>query len=68
MAPTLEFTDPSTHPRFIREQREITALLVQILIARGRSERQAIREAEAILAPMPQDRASKRLQVARQAR
>ncbi len=51
MAPTIQYTDPYTHPRFIREQRKITAILASILIASGRSEPEALREAETVLKP-----------------
>lgn len=49
MAETFQFTDPSTHPRFVREQRQITAILAHILVESGRSEPEALREAEALL-------------------
>jgi hypothetical protein len=56
MPADIERTDPTTHPRFQREQRQITAMLVTILARRGRSETEAVREAEALLAPLPPGR------------
>jgi hypothetical protein len=53
VAKVIEFTDPRTHPTFVREQRQITTILAGILVRNGRPERQAIQEAEAILAPLP---------------
>jgi len=50
---TVEFTDPAVHPRFVREQRQITALLTRLLVKRGRSEVQAVKEARAMLEPCP---------------
>ena len=56
MPADIERTDPTTHPRFQREQRQITAMLVTILARRGCSESEAVREAEALLAPPPPGR------------
>jgi hypothetical protein len=53
-------TDPTTHPTFRREQRRITAILVTILVRGGRSESEAIKEAEAMLAPLPPERETSR--------
>jgi hypothetical protein len=47
------FTDPMVHPSFRREHQEITALLVRVLVAGGRSEPDAARDAEALLRPLP---------------
>jgi hypothetical protein len=69
MAATIVFTDPTTHPKFVREQRQITAILVRLIMRRGRSERQAIQEAEALLVPLPRPKGSaKRQQLALRAR
>lgn len=66
MAATIVFTDPTTHPTFVREQRQITAILVRLIMGRGRSERQAIQEAEAMLRPLPRPKSSaKRQQLTR---
>jgi hypothetical protein len=51
MPVAIQFTEPNNHPKFVREQRQITSILVGILIRNGRSEGQAAREAEAMLAP-----------------
>ena len=53
MADVIEFTDPKTHPTFVREQHQITTILASIRVRNGKPERQAIQEAEAILAPLP---------------
>jgi hypothetical protein len=53
MPAVIPYSNPTAHPSFIREQREITAILIRSLILRGRPEQDARREAEAILAPMP---------------
>jgi hypothetical protein len=58
MPAVIEYTDPTTHPSFMREQREITAILVRSMVSRGRPEHEALREAEAILAPIPAKRES----------
>ncbi len=58
MPAVIQYTDPSTHPSFIREQRQLTAILVRSLVSRGRPEHEALREAEAILAPIPPKRES----------
>jgi hypothetical protein len=54
----IQYTDPSTHPSVVREQRQVTAILVRSLVSKGRPEREALREAEAILTPMPAKRES----------
>ena len=41
----IQYTDPTTHPSFMREQREITAILVRSLVSRGRPKPEALREA-----------------------
>lgn len=53
MAAIVQYNDPTTHPRFMREYRQITAILTRSLISRGWPECEAHREAEAILAPIP---------------
>jgi hypothetical protein len=50
-------TDPrGSHPSLVRELRLITALLARILVQRGLSEGQALREAEALLRRVPPGR------------
>jgi hypothetical protein len=49
MAAGIIFTDPSEHPSFVREWRHIKELLARTLILSGRTEQEAIREAEALL-------------------
>ncbi len=56
MAADYECTDPTTHPKFQREHRQITAILVSILVRGGRSESDAANEARALLAPIPPGR------------
>jgi hypothetical protein len=52
-AVVIQHTDPSSHPSFIREQRQLTAILVRSLVSRGRPEHEARLEAAAILSPIP---------------
>ncbi len=53
MAGIIQFTEPTSHPAFVREQKQITALMTRILVRGGWTESQATREAEAMLAPRP---------------
>jgi len=58
MPAVIRYPDPSTHPSVVREQRQITAILVRSLVSKGRPAHEALREAEAILAPIPAKRES----------
>lgn len=53
MAAIIQHTDPRAHPRFMREQRRITAILTRSLVSQGWAEHQARQKAEAILSPIP---------------
>jgi len=61
MTSGIVYTDPTEHPSFVREWRHIKELLARMLIRNGRTEREAVREAEALLkTPRPEQREERR--------
>jgi hypothetical protein len=61
MATGIVYTDPSEHPSFVREGRHIKNLLARMLTRHGRTEQEAVREAEVLLtAPRTEQKAEGR--------
>lgn len=61
MGTSIVYTDPSEHPSFVRERSHIKNLLARMLVRNGRTERDAVREAEALLTtPRTEQKAERR--------
>jgi hypothetical protein len=55
MASGIVYTDPTEHPSFVREWQHIQEVLARMLIRNGRTEHEAVREAEMLLkTPRPE--------------